>query len=71
MEIRDKKGAENLVANHLSRLVSEEVSSPINDSFLDEQLMHMHTTLPWFADIANYLVTKTFPHDILNPVDIN
>jgi len=27
--------------------------------------MHVHISLPWFADIANYLVTKTFPHDML------
>ena len=38
--IRDKKGVENVVADHLSRLVCDESfeSIPINDTFPDEQL---------------------------------
>ena len=42
IEIRDKKGIENTVADHLSRLHWENGSSaslPINDSFPDEQLL--------------------------------
>ena len=61
LEIRDKKGAENKVADHLSRMVSEEVNFPINDSFPDEQLFAVTNSTPWYADIANYLVTRTFP----------
>ncbi|KAM2886412.1 hypothetical protein COP2_013485 [Malus domestica] len=38
IEIRDKKGVENVVADHLSRMVHEE-SSPISETFPDEQLM--------------------------------
>ncbi|CAN6562574.1 unnamed protein product [Malus baccata var. baccata] len=38
IEIRDKKGMENVVANHLSRMVHEE-ASPISETFPDEQLM--------------------------------
>ncbi|KAM2133690.1 hypothetical protein ACFX1R_003773 [Malus domestica] len=38
IEIRDKKGVENVVADHLSRMVHEE-ASPISETFLDEQLM--------------------------------
>ncbi|CAN6700797.1 unnamed protein product [Malus baccata var. baccata] len=38
IEIRDKKGVENVVADHLSRLVHEE-ASPISETFPDEQLM--------------------------------
>ena len=37
LEIRDKKGIENVVADHLSRLLNEEVSKgdeiPLNESF--------------------------------------
>ncbi|CAN6557481.1 unnamed protein product [Malus baccata var. baccata] len=39
IEIRDKKGCENVVADHLSRLVREEESLLISETFPDEQLL--------------------------------
>ena len=62
LTIKDKNGIENVVADHLSRLVSETNSEglPISDTFLDEQhfaLVHC----PWYADIVNYLVTGQIP----------
>ncbi|KAI3732773.1 hypothetical protein L1987_63981 [Smallanthus sonchifolius] len=64
IEIRDKKGAENVVADHLSRLEcsasSELVGSSINDNFPHEFLMHIQTQdeeCPWFADFANFLAS--------------
>ena len=63
VEIKDKKGLENLVANHLSRLELEDNEASqvhINDSFSDEQFLavsHADWT-PWFANIMNYLVSK-------------
>ncbi|CAN6542476.1 unnamed protein product [Malus baccata var. baccata] len=39
IEIRDKKGSENVVADHLSRLVHEEDVVRIPETFPDEQLM--------------------------------
>ena len=64
LEIRDKRGSENSVADHLSRLEHIEDSEiiPINENFPDEQLwavQEMNT--PWFADFVNYLVTKMIP----------
>ncbi|GJW22699.1 reverse transcriptase domain-containing protein [Tanacetum coccineum] len=64
IEIRDKKGAENLAANHLSRLENpyqgDRVGMEINDNFLHESLnmisLNPNNKPPWFADIANYLV---------------
>lgn len=63
IEIRDKKGFENVVADHLSRTVDFiEEATPISKTFFDEQLMHIaHTPSPWFADIVNYLVTGQMP----------
>ena len=60
--IRDKRGVENVVADHLSRLVCDESfeSIPINDTFPDEQLFNISKS-PWFADIANFLVTGQIP----------
>ncbi|XP_076896089.1 uncharacterized protein LOC143548934 [Bidens hawaiensis] len=64
IEICDKKGAENVAADHLSRLEcsasSEQVGVHINDNFPHEFLMHIETRdedHPWFADIANFLTS--------------
>ncbi|CAN6573569.1 unnamed protein product [Malus baccata var. baccata] len=46
IEIRDKKGSENVVADHLSRLVHEEDSLPILETFPDEQLLSLETVGP-------------------------
>jgi hypothetical protein len=64
IEIQDKKGFENVVADHLSRITMDvtEEATPISETFPDEQLMHIaHTPSPWFADIVNYLVTGQMP----------
>ncbi|RVW29275.1 Transposon Tf2-2 polyprotein [Vitis vinifera] len=58
IQIRDKKGVENVVADHLSRLVIAHDSHglPINDDFPEESLMSIEVT-PWYSHIVNYLVT--------------
>ncbi|RDY08053.1 Retrovirus-related Pol polyprotein from transposon 17.6, partial [Mucuna pruriens] len=61
LEIRDKTGAENLVADHLSRIEKESELMLIQDKFPDEQLLHIKSTTPWFADIYNYVATSQFP----------
>ncbi|RDY12233.1 Retrovirus-related Pol polyprotein, partial [Mucuna pruriens] len=61
LKIRDKKGAENSVADHLSRIERESEPMPIRDEFHDEQFLHVKTTTPWFADICNYVATSQFP----------
>ncbi|GKB20288.1 reverse transcriptase domain-containing protein [Tanacetum coccineum] len=60
--IRDKKGAENLAADHLSRLENPHQSDPekkeITETFPLETLgmvtFRGDSNTPWFADIANY-----------------
>ncbi|GKF13742.1 reverse transcriptase domain-containing protein [Tanacetum coccineum] len=60
--IRDKKGAENLAADHLSRLENPHQSDPkkkeIIETFPLETLgmvtFRGDSNTPWFADIANY-----------------
>ena len=62
IEIRDRKGAENLVADHLSRIVPREDWPMMSDFFPDEQLLSLyHEETPWYADMVIYLVTRTFP----------
>ncbi|XP_027171569.1 uncharacterized protein LOC113771151 [Coffea eugenioides] len=56
LEINDKRGAENMVADHLSRLINSEGPAPLKDNFPDEHLFVVQKTTPWYADLVNYLV---------------
>ncbi|KAM2034995.1 hypothetical protein ACFX16_038142 [Malus domestica] len=49
IEIRDKKGSENVVADHLSRMVHNEELVPILETFPDEQLLSIKVSAPWFG----------------------
>ena len=62
LTIKDKKGVENVVADHLAQLRLESISHglPKGDSFPDEQLFAL-VHCPWYADIVNYLVTCQIP----------
>ncbi|KAI3678549.1 hypothetical protein L6452_37845 [Arctium lappa] len=63
LEIVDRKGVDNQVADHLSRLErpSEDIGDII-ETFPDEKiLMLQHQDSPWFADIANYLACGIKP----------
>ena len=60
LEIKDKKGSENSVTDHLSQLHITS-SGEINDTFPDDHLLAVVTKVPWLAHIVNYLVTKSVP----------
>ncbi|CAN6691860.1 unnamed protein product [Malus baccata var. baccata] len=45
IEIKDKKGSDNVVADHLSRLVREEEDLPISETFPDEQLLSVQVPI--------------------------
>ncbi|WJX18781.1 hypothetical protein P8452_08545 [Trifolium repens] len=65
LQIKDKKGTENLVADHLSRLVNTEVTKherEVLEEFPDEKLL-MVQERPWFADMANYKASGLIPDD--------
>ncbi|GJV85819.1 reverse transcriptase domain-containing protein [Tanacetum coccineum] len=58
IEIKDKKGTENVAADYLSRIENDETSddSELDDNFPEETLMKINTIdEPWFEDSANYL----------------
>ncbi|CAA6668627.1 unnamed protein product [Spirodela intermedia] len=63
LEIKDKKGFENAVADHLSRLSDTGINAaPLQDAFPDEQLMAaQHQPSPWYAHIVNFLVSGKTP----------
>ncbi|XP_062118669.1 uncharacterized protein LOC133832325 [Humulus lupulus] len=58
------KGVQNVVADHLSQLEFSDSANgpPIRDDFPDEQLLVV-TKLPWYAHIANCLVTGELPSE--------
>nr|GEU81198.1 hypothetical protein [Tanacetum cinerariifolium] len=63
-EIKDRKGTENVAADHLSRIENDESSddSEVDDNFPRETLMEINTKdEPWFTDFANYLVGDVIP----------
>ena len=63
IEMIDKKGSENVVADHLSRLTLDaecDDKLPIAETFPDEQLFAIEKGVPWFADIVNYLALGLF-----------
>ena len=64
LQIKDKKGVENVVADYLSRLAIAHNSHnlPINDDFPEESLMLIEAA-PWYAHIANYLVIGEVPSE--------
>jgi hypothetical protein len=62
LKIRDKKGVENSVADHLSRLQFEKsVELSINDYMRDDTLLKVSTTDTWYANIVNYIVAGYIP----------
>ena len=69
MKIKDKKGSDNVIADHLSRLektTEEEKRSEIAKNFPDEQLLLLSVQTPWCDDIMNYLACGLVPYEFSN-----
>jgi hypothetical protein len=71
LHIVDRKGAENPIADNLSRL--ENISfDPIhvNDNFPNEQLAEIKVTSresPWYADYAKFYCFQVFASNLSSP----
>ncbi|XP_072088095.1 uncharacterized protein [Arachis hypogaea] len=64
-KLLDRKGSENQVADHLSRLPqegSQDTFQPINEDFPDEHILQIQH-IPWFADMANYKAGRSIPQE--------
>jgi len=64
LHIIDRKGAENPVADNLSRLENVlDDPLPTNDCFPDEQLpaINVSHNTHWYSDYANYIAAKYLP----------
>ena len=56
MEIKDKKGSDNVIVDHLFRLektTEDEKGSESEENFPDEHLFLLSVQTPWYADIVN------------------
>ncbi|XP_074301597.1 uncharacterized protein LOC141632999 [Silene latifolia] len=68
-EIKDKAGAENVVAFHLSRLMVDnhgiiDKSGLIDEGLREDALMEVSVKVPRFADLANYVLSGFIPDEI-------
>ena len=66
LEIKDKKGCDNVIADHLSRVEhneTEKEETELKENFQDEQLFKVSFQIPWYADIVNYLACGVVPHE--------
>jgi len=66
LEIKDKKGCESQVADHLSRLVNEKITraeADILTEFPDEKILAIQER-PWFADLTNFKAARVVPEEL-------
>ena len=68
LEIKDKKGCDNVITDHLSRVVTTiviEEETEVAENFPDEQLFQLSFQSPWFADIVNFLACGVMPPEYI------
>ena len=66
LEIKDKKGCDNVIADHLSRVEhneTEKEEAELTENFPDEHLFKVSFQIPWYADIVNYLACGVVPQE--------
>ena len=66
LEIKDKKGCDNVIADHLSRVITTtiiEEETEVVENFPDEQLFQLSFQSPWYADIMNFLACREMPRE--------
>ena len=69
LEIKNKKGSDNVIADHLSKLEKtneEKKGSEIAENFPDEQLFLLLVQTPWYVGIVNYLACGIEPYEFNN-----
>jgi len=62
LEIKDKKGVENTVADHLSCMPATNMQElPINDLLHDDMLLRVTDSNSWYTNIVNFMVLGYIP----------
>ena len=62
LEIKDKTGGDNVIADHLS-ILKRIAGTEIVETFPHEQLFMLSVQTPWYADIVNYLAYGVMPFE--------
>ena len=68
LEIKVKKGCDNVIANHLSRVekpIVQDEEREIAENFPDEQFFQLSLQSPWYADIVNFLACGIMPPEFI------
>ena len=58
LEIKDKKGSDNVIADHFSRVEKTTIKgkwTELTKNISDEQLFQLSFQSPWYADIVSFL----------------
>ncbi|XP_027181630.1 uncharacterized protein LOC113780007 [Coffea eugenioides] len=63
LEVRDKKGSENLVADHLSCIPVGKESEPLKDAFPEEHLFSLNSQLLWSNIFVRFGMPKAIVSD--------
>ena len=67
LEIKDKNGCDNVIADHLSRVekpIVQKEEKEIVKYFPNEQLFQLSLQSPWYADIVNFLACGIMPPEL-------
>ena len=65
-EIKDRKGCDNVIADHLSRVEQNETEkeeAELTENFPNKQLFKVPFQIPWYAHIVNYLACGVVPQE--------
>ena len=65
-EIKDKRGSDNVIADHLSRLEKpseDERGTEIEENFPEKHIFQVPVQVSWYANIVNYLACGIIPQE--------
>ena len=62
--INDRPNKDNLIVDFLYRIIHTGDNAPVDENFPYESLFSISNYTLWYADVANYLVTRKLPHNL-------
>ena len=68
LDIKDKKGSDNVIADHSSRLEKpreDERGIELEENFPDEHLFQVLVQIPWYVDIVNFMACGIMPPEFI------
>lgn len=62
--IINEPGKDNIVANFLSILITNETEALVEDNFPNKHISTISTNSLWYVDIINYFATRKLPRQL-------